>query len=83
MKQIWQELPKHMDTPVAPLDEEMLVDLAKEPAGIEGYLTSTGWPWWFDVRALFTTNRAGAPACPKEMYVLNISHHIPATCYTC
>ena len=25
-----------MDTPVAPLDEEMLVDLAKEPAVIEG-----------------------------------------------
>ena len=36
MKQIWKELPKHMDTPVAPLDEEMLVDLAKEPAVIEG-----------------------------------------------
>ena len=26
-----------MDTPVAPLDEEMLVDLAKEPAVIEGH----------------------------------------------
>jgi len=36
VKQIWKELPKHMDTPVAPLDEEMLVDLAKEPAVIEG-----------------------------------------------
>eukprot|EP00435_Cladocopium_sp_Y103_P046551 s988_g13.t1 len=36
VKQIWAELPKHMDTPVAPLDEEMLVDLAKEPAVIEG-----------------------------------------------
>ena len=23
VKQIWAELPKHMDTPVAPLDEEM------------------------------------------------------------
>jgi hypothetical protein len=40
VKQIWKELPKHMDTPVAPLDEEMLVDLAKEPAVIEGHLTS-------------------------------------------
>ena len=30
-----------MDTPVAPLDEEMLVDLAKEPAVIEGHLTSS------------------------------------------
>ena len=39
VKQIWKELPKHMDTPVAPLDEEMLVDLAKEPAVIEGH-----WP---------------------------------------
>ena len=36
VKQIWKELPKHMDTPVAPLDEEMLVDLAKEPAVIGG-----------------------------------------------
>ena len=36
VKQIWKELPKHMDTPVAPLEEEMLVDLAKEPAVIEG-----------------------------------------------
>ena len=43
VKQIWKELPKHMDTPVAPLDEEMLVDLAKEPAVIEGHLTA--WTW--------------------------------------
>ena len=43
VKQIWKELPKHMDTPVAPLDEEMLVDLAKEPAVIEGHLTACTW----------------------------------------
>ena len=42
MKQIWKELPKHMDTPVAPLDEEMLVDLAKEPAVIEGAWKAEG-----------------------------------------
>ena len=36
LKQIWAELPKHMDTPVQPLDEEMLADLAKEPAVIDG-----------------------------------------------
>ena len=38
LKQIWQELPKHMDTPVQPLDEEMLTNLAKEPAVIEGWM---------------------------------------------
>ena len=32
LKQIWAELPKHLDTPVAPLDDEMLTQLAKEPA---------------------------------------------------
>ena len=32
LKQIWAELPKHVDTPVAPLDDEMLTQLAKEPA---------------------------------------------------
>ena len=42
VKQIWKELPKHMDTPVAPLDEEMLVDLAKEPAVIEGAWKADG-----------------------------------------
>jgi hypothetical protein len=42
VKQIWKELPKHMDTPVAPLDEEMLVDLAKEPAVIEGARKADG-----------------------------------------
>ena len=36
LKQIWKELPKHMDTPVPPLDDEMLTNLAKEPAIIEG-----------------------------------------------
>ena len=36
MKQIWAELPKHMSTPVAPLDEEMLSELAKVPAVVEG-----------------------------------------------
>ena len=38
MKQIWKELPKHMSTPVAPLDEEMLSELAKVPAVVEGAL---------------------------------------------
>eukprot|EP00438_Fugacium_kawagutii_P023879 Skav233793 [mRNA] locus=scaffold780:388507:394580:- [translate_table: standard] len=32
VKQIWKELPKHIEGPVAPLDEDMLADLAKEPA---------------------------------------------------
>lgn len=36
VKQIWAELPKHMSTPVAPLDEEMLSELAKVPAVVEG-----------------------------------------------
>ena len=36
MKQIWAELPKHMSTPVAPLDEEMLSELAKVPAVVDG-----------------------------------------------
>ena len=38
MKQIWAELPKHMSTPVAPLDEEMLSELAKVPAVVDGNL---------------------------------------------
>jgi len=38
VKQIWKELPKHMDGPVAPLDEDMLADLAKEPAVGDGEL---------------------------------------------
>jgi len=36
VKQIWAELPKHMSTPVAPLDEEMLSELAKVPAVVKG-----------------------------------------------
>eukprot|EP00438_Fugacium_kawagutii_P023883 Skav233797 [mRNA] locus=scaffold780:491054:494876:- [translate_table: standard] len=38
VKQIWKELPKHVEGPVAPLDEDMLADLAKEPAVGEGTL---------------------------------------------
>ena len=38
VKQIWAELPKHMSTPVAPLDEEMLSELAKVPAVVDGNL---------------------------------------------
>jgi len=36
LKEIWAELPKHTDQPVPPLDEEMLTELAAEPAIIEG-----------------------------------------------
>merc|ERR1712050_550736 len=36
LKEIWEELPKHTDKPVPPLDEEMLAELAEEPAIIEG-----------------------------------------------
>merc|ERR1712039_442887 len=36
LKEIWAELPKYSDKPVPPLDEEMLADLAEEPAVIEG-----------------------------------------------
>merc|ERR1712050_536985 len=36
LKEIWEELPKHTDNPVPPLDEEMLAELAEEPAIIEG-----------------------------------------------
>merc|ERR1719414_1828448 len=36
LKEIWAELPKHTDKPVPPLDEEMLAELAEEPANIEG-----------------------------------------------
>merc|ERR1712050_667692 len=32
----WAELPKHLGKPVPPLDEEMLAELAEEPAIIEG-----------------------------------------------
>ena len=45
VKQIWAELPKHMSTPVAPLDEEMLSELAKVPAVVEGHLAPREiWP---------------------------------------
>jgi len=36
LKDIWAELPKHTGKPVPPLDEEMLAELAEEPAIIEG-----------------------------------------------
>ena len=44
VKQIWAELPKHMSTPVAPLDEEMLSELAKVPAVVDG---ASGLLYWF------------------------------------
>jgi len=44
LKEIWAELPKHTDKPVPPLDEEMLSELAKEPANIKGeFKHSWGW----------------------------------------
>merc|ERR1719190_5425 len=36
LKEIWAELPKYSDKPVPPLDEEILAELAEEPAIIEG-----------------------------------------------
>jgi len=36
LKEIWEELGKVSDKPVPPLDEEMLAELAEEPAIIEG-----------------------------------------------
>ena len=36
LKEIWKLLPKYSDAPVEPLDEEMLSELAKVPAVIEG-----------------------------------------------
>merc|ERR1712039_782532 len=36
LKEIWEELGKVADKPVPPLDEEMLAELAEEPAIIEG-----------------------------------------------
>ena len=36
LKDIWAELPKHTGKPVPPLDDEMLAELAEEPAIIEG-----------------------------------------------
>jgi len=36
LKEIWAELPKYSDKPVPPLDEEMLAELAEEPATAEG-----------------------------------------------
>ena len=51
VKQIWAELPKHMSTPVAPLDEEMLSELAKVPAVVEGR-DSLFFVWWLEIRDL-------------------------------
>merc|ERR1712050_719705 len=36
LKEIWEEIGKVSDKPVPPLDEEMLAELAEEPAIIEG-----------------------------------------------
>merc|ERR1719254_70782 len=36
LKEIWAQLPSVVDKPVPPLDEEMLAELAEEPAIIEG-----------------------------------------------
>jgi len=36
LKEIWAELPKMTDKPVPPLDDEILAELAQEPAIIEG-----------------------------------------------
>lgn len=36
LKEIWEELPKLTDQPVPPLDEEILAELAEEPAVVEG-----------------------------------------------
>jgi len=36
LKEIWAELPKLTDKPVPPLDDEILAELAQEPAIIEG-----------------------------------------------
>uniref|UniRef100_A0A7S3T0Q5 Uncharacterized protein n=1 Tax=Strombidinopsis acuminata TaxID=141414 RepID=A0A7S3T0Q5_9SPIT len=36
LKELWAELPKHTGKPVPPLDDEMLAELAEEPAVIEG-----------------------------------------------
>merc|ERR1712242_127895 len=36
LKEIWEEIGKVTDKPVPPLDEELLADLAEEPAIIEG-----------------------------------------------
>merc|ERR1712039_650625 len=36
LKEIWAELPKLTDKPVPPLDDEILAELAHEPAIIEG-----------------------------------------------
>eukprot|EP00408_Alexandrium_pacificum_P011735 CAMPEP_0171225292 /NCGR_PEP_ID=MMETSP0790-20130122/36733_1 /TAXON_ID=2925 /ORGANISM="Alexandrium catenella, Strain OF101" /LENGTH=159 /DNA_ID=CAMNT_0011691323 /DNA_START=1 /DNA_END=480 /DNA_ORIENTATION=- len=38
LKEVWEELPKHTMKPPAPLDEEMLAELAEVPANIEGAL---------------------------------------------
>merc|ERR1740123_2356901 len=43
LKEIWAELPKYSDKPVPPLDEEVLAELAKEPANIEGEKNPWGY----------------------------------------
>ena len=40
MKEIFKVMPKYSDAPLPPLDEEMLADLAKIPAVLEGEF----WP---------------------------------------
>jgi hypothetical protein len=41
LKELWAELPKYSKTPVPPLDDEMLAELAQEPAVGEGELLHT------------------------------------------
>jgi len=41
LKEVWAELPKHVEGPVPPLDDEMLAELAQEPASPPGELLHT------------------------------------------
>merc|ERR1712218_613483 len=55
-KELWAELPKYTDKPVPPLDEEMLVELAEEPATINGELKHS----WGTADILYTSEAIDA-----------------------
>merc|ERR1719245_1952476 len=56
LKEIWEEIGKVTDKPVPPLDEEMLAELAEEPAVIEGEFKHT----WGNAEKLYKSEAIDA-----------------------
>ena len=64
MKEIFKVMPKYSDAPLPPLDEEMLADLAKIPAVLEGEF----WPQQ-PCQCLFGVRQFARAAYSGELFV--------------